>query len=91
MLGWSSLMRKGAPRPVISWQKLSRPYLSMAKRKDLLSGRLITPGMMATAPGPMPLARPPHDDAQRAVTSEVSASAVALRNRVRGLGLMLER
>src|SRR5215471_7400254 len=61
MDGCSSASFSGAPRAVISWQKDSRPYFSMAKRSDLLSVRLTTPGMMATALDPMLCARPPHD------------------------------
>src|SRR5882724_13411656 len=46
----------------------------MAKRSDLLSRRLTTPGMMATAEGPMLCARPPHPAAQQAA-AQMSAHA----------------
>jgi hypothetical protein len=87
MLGKSSRRRSGAPCVVISWQKLSRPYFNMANRSDLLSVRLMTPGMRATAEGPTLCVSPPHDAAL-----EAAAHASAARpSRVGGLGLMAER
>src|SRR6266511_4496209 len=83
MVGWSLLNLSGAPRRVISWQKFSRPYFSIANRSDLLSGRLMTPGMIATACGPLLRASPAqpapapesaHERAKRQATERISIS-----------------